>query len=93
MIFLESYLDFERILLMGRIIALIIVLIPIFLSAYGIKLMRDMIFGILHPPIPFLALQFLIGAILFLIGLGFVAGLVLHRDRKRGRVSDRFKKK
>ncbi|OIK11778.1 hypothetical protein BIV60_17545 [Bacillus sp. MUM 116] len=76
---------------MQRIIALIILLIPGFLAAFGIKLMRDMTFGILQPPIPYLTLQFLIGLILFLGGLGFVAGFILHRDRKRNKVQARFR--
>ncbi|MBI0576266.1 DUF2627 domain-containing protein [Neobacillus cucumis] len=76
---------------MQRIIALIILLIPGFLAAFGIKLMRDMTFGILQPPIPYLSLQFLIGLILFLGGLGFVAGFIFHRDRKRNKVQSRFR--
>jgi hypothetical protein len=75
---------------MTRIIALIIVLIPGFFAAVGIKFMRDMFFGILHEPIPFLGLQFVIGILLFIIGLGFVAGFILHRDRKKNKVQTRF---
>lgn len=77
---------------MVRIIALIILLIPGAIAAYGIKLMRDMVFGILQSPFPFLWLQFLAGLILFLLGLGFVAGFILHRDRKKNKVQPRFKK-
>ncbi len=77
---------------MIRIIALIVLLIPGALAAYGIKLMRDMVFGILQSPFPFLWLQFLAGLILFLLGLGFVAGFILHRDRKKNKVQPRFKK-
>ena len=77
-------------LIMKRIIALLILVIPGFLAGYGIKLMRDMTFGILQSPIPFLWLQFLIGLILFLGGLGFVAGFIFHRDRKRNKVQTRF---
>ena len=77
---------------MVRIIALIILLIPGAIAAYGIKLMRDMVFGILQSPFPFLWLQFLAGLFLFLLGLGFVAGFVLHRDRKKNKVQPRFKK-
>ncbi|MFD2214095.1 DUF2627 domain-containing protein [Metabacillus endolithicus] len=77
---------------MSRIIALIIMVIPGMLAAYGIKLMRDMTFGILQPPIPFLALQFIIGLILFLGGLAFVAGFIFYRDRKRNKVQKRFSK-
>jgi hypothetical protein len=78
---------------MIRIIALVILLIPGFLAAYGIKLMRDMTFDILQPPFPFLWLQFLIGLLFFIGGLGFVAGFILHRDRKRNKVQPRFQNK
>ncbi|MEW9049711.1 MAG: DUF2627 domain-containing protein [Neobacillus sp.] len=77
---------------MKRIIALSILVIPGVLAGYGIKLMRDMTFGILQPPIPFLWLQFLIGILLFIGGLGFVAGFIFHRDRKQNKVQNRFKK-
>jgi hypothetical protein len=75
---------------MNRILALIILLIPGFLAAFGVKLMRDMVFGILQKPFPYLWLQFLIGLFLFLIGVWFVAGFILHRDRKRNKVQSRF---
>jgi hypothetical protein len=75
---------------MRRIIALLILVIPGFLAGYRIKLMRDMTFGILQSPIPFLWLQFLLGLILFIGGLGFVAGFIFHRDRKRNKVQTRF---
>jgi polyferredoxin len=78
---------------MQRIIALVILLIPGFLAALGIKWMRDTLFGILHPPIPALWLQFLGGFVLFALGLGFVGGFILHRDRKRNKVQPRFQKK
>ncbi|MCA1058185.1 DUF2627 domain-containing protein [Rossellomorea aquimaris] len=78
---------------MVRLIALIIMLIPGAFAALGIKLMRDMLFGILQPPIPYLWLQFIIGLIFFICGLGFIAGFVLHRDRKRNKVQSRFNKK
>jgi Protein of unknown function (DUF2627) len=78
---------------MIRLIALIIMLIPGAFAALGIKLMRDMLFGILQPPIPFLWLQFIIGFVFFICGLGFIAGFVLHRDRKRNKVQSRFTKK
>jgi hypothetical protein len=74
-------------------IALIILLIPGLLAALGIKWMRDTLFGILHPLIPFLWLQFLLGLLLFLAGLGFVGGFILHRDRKRNKVQPRFQRK
>ncbi|QNF26105.1 DUF2627 domain-containing protein [Metabacillus elymi] len=78
---------------MIRILALVIMVIPGFLAAFGIKLMRDMTFGILQPPIPYLWLQFLFGLFLFLGGLSFVAGFIFYRDRKRNKVQKRFAKR
>ncbi len=76
---------------MSRLIALVIMLIPGFMAAMGIKLMRDMLFGKLQPPIPALWLQFMIGLLFFVVGLSFVAGFIFYRDRKRNNVQDRFK--
>ncbi|RSD27377.1 DUF2627 domain-containing protein [Mesobacillus subterraneus] len=76
---------------MIRIIALIIMVIPGLIAALGIKLMRDMVFGVLHTPFPYLWLQFLAGFIFFLAGLGFIAGFILHRDRKRNKVQAIFR--
>lgn len=78
---------------MMRIIALIVLLIPGAFAAYGIKLMRDMVFGILQPPFTSLFFQFSAGFLLFLLGLGFVAGFILHRDRKQNKVQTKFQKK
>ncbi|MGD6841412.1 DUF2627 domain-containing protein [Bacillus infantis] len=77
---------------MIRIAALVILLIPGFIAAIGVKLMRDMVFGILQSPFPYLWLQFLAGLLFFLLGLGFVAGFILYRDRKRNKVQDRFRR-
>lgn len=74
---------------MNRIIALLILIIPGIIAGYGVKLMRDMVFGI--GPIPYPWLQFLIGFILFIAGVGFIAGFILHRDRKKNKVQTRFK--
>ena len=77
---------------MQRIIALIILVLPALLAVFGIKLMRDMVFGILHYPIPSLFLQFVVGLLFLGIGLSFVAGFVFYRDRKRNKVQGRFQK-
>lgn len=78
---------------MVRLFALLILVIPGAFAAYGIKLMRDMVFGITNGPFTtsFLWLQFLVGLLLFLAGLAFIAGFILHRDRKRNKVQTRFK--
>ncbi|MCL6570492.1 MAG: DUF2627 domain-containing protein [Bacillus sp. (in: Bacteria)] len=77
---------------MKRIIALSILVIPGILAVFGIKLMRDMTFGILQVPFPFLWLQFLVGLLFFIGGLGFVAGFIFHRDRKKNKVQTKFKR-
>ncbi|WP_409289174.1 DUF2627 domain-containing protein [Peribacillus sp. SCS-37] len=76
---------------MKRLIAVLILFIPGALAVYGIKLMRDMLFAIQQPPFPALWLQFVAGLIFCAGGIAFVAGFVLHRDRKRNKVQDRFK--
>ncbi|WP_026582947.1 DUF2627 domain-containing protein [Bacillus sp. J33] len=76
---------------MIRLIALLILLLPGILAVFGIKLMRDMVFGILQSPFPYLWLQFICGLLFLIIGLGFIAGFVLYRDRKRNKVQARFK--
>ncbi len=78
---------------MQRIIAFALLLIPGLLTALGIKWMRDMIFGRLSPMLPALWVQFLLGLLLFVGGLAFIAGFVFYRDRKRNKVQNRFKGK
>lgn len=78
---------------MFRLIALIILLIPIFTAGYGIKLMRDTLFQILNTPFPSLYLQFFAGIILFAVGIWLIGGFILHRDRKNNKVGPRFQKK
>ncbi|MGM9926194.1 MAG: DUF2627 domain-containing protein [Bacillus sp. (in: firmicutes)] len=77
---------------MGRYIAFIILFVPGVFAALGIKYMRDMIFGILQFPFSSLTLQFICGLILTIGGIGFIAGFILHRDRKRNKVQKRFNK-
>jgi hypothetical protein len=91
MIFVKNHSEGN--LFMERVIALIILLIPGFIAALGIKLMRDMVFSILHPPLPALWVQFLVGLAAFVLGVGFIAGFILHKDRKKNKVQIRFQKK
>lgn len=77
---------------MQRMIAFIIMLIPAIMAGAGIKFMRDTLFGKLVSPIPWLWLQFVLGVIFFVIGIGFFAGFLLNRDRKNGRVAPKFQK-
>ncbi len=78
---------------MSRFIALLIMVLPGIAAGYGIKLMRDMLFGILNPPIPSLAVQFITGLVLFIGGLSFIAGFIFHRDQKRNKLQPRLNRK
>lgn len=87
---------------MARLAAFIVLLIPGAIAAGGIKIMRDSLFGLsifssdqVTSSTPFLPiwLQFIIGLLMFIAGLWFFAGFLLHRDRKNGRVQQRFAQK
>ncbi|WP_096201180.1 DUF2627 domain-containing protein [Bacillus sp. FJAT-45350] len=75
-----------------RFIALLILVIPAVIAGYGIKLMRDTVFQILHQPFPFLSLQFISGLILTILGVAFIGGFIFHRDRKNNKIAPRFQK-
>lgn len=77
---------------MSRIFALIIIALPGVLAVIGIKLMRDSLFAIVHPLFGALWIQLIAGILFFLVGLAFVAGFILHRDRNRNLIKGRFKK-
>ncbi|MRG86522.1 DUF2627 domain-containing protein [Salinibacillus xinjiangensis] len=68
---------------MGRLIALLILIIPGIVAAIGIKLMRDALFNEVSAIFNHLVLQFICGLIFFIVGLTFIGGFILHRDRKR----------
>lgn len=78
---------------MARFLAFIVLLIPILMTAGGIKLIRDTIFSRVVEPFPYLWLQFIVGLIIFILGFLFLAGFLLNRDRKQGKVSPKFMKK
>ena len=71
---------------MARMLAFIVMLIPALMAGAGIKFMRDTLFGKLISPFPWLWLQFIIGIIFLVVGLGFFAGFLFHRDRKNGKI-------
>ncbi len=77
---------------MARMAAFIVLLIPAIMAGAGIKFLRDTLYGKLLSPFPWLWLQFVIGIIFIVIGLGFFAGFLLNRDRKNGRVAPKFQK-
>ncbi|UOQ85956.1 DUF2627 domain-containing protein [Gracilibacillus salinarum] len=66
-----------------RLIALLMLVLPAVLATYGIKLMRDAFFGELNMLFFHIVIQFIIGLVLFVGGLYFIGGFILHRDKKR----------
>ncbi|WP_284140347.1 DUF2627 domain-containing protein [Virgibacillus sp. LDC-1] len=68
---------------MGRIIAVLLLVIPGIFSAIGIKLMRDALFNEFTPLFIHIGVQFTVGVLLFLFGLAFIGGFIIHRDRKK----------
>ncbi|MFC7370460.1 DUF2627 domain-containing protein [Fictibacillus iocasae] len=78
---------------MQRLLALLIMVIPGLLAVFGIKWMRDTLFGVLQTPFSNLPLQFIAGFFSLLIGLAFVGGFIFYRDKKRSKVQPRFQNK
>lgn len=84
----------------SRFIAIIILVIPGIAAMYGFLKMKDALFLFLAnhgddtlTNISFDWLNFIIGLLLFLCGISFLAGWTFFRDRKRNYVGPRFRKK
>lgn len=84
--------------ILARLIAVLLLVIPGIGAAYGFLLMKDALFnyfadmgelGIQTPDFDWL--HFLLGLLLFLIGVSFIGGWIFFRDRKRNYVAPRFK--
>lgn len=87
-------------MLISRFIAILILVVPGFLAMKGFLMMKDAFFlyiavhgddSVVNPTFEWLS--FLGGLLLFAIGVGFLGGWILFRDRKRNYVGPRFKKK
>ena len=68
---------------MIRLIAVLLLLIPGIISAFGIKLMRDTLFDDFYPILLNNGIQFIVGLLLFIGGIAFLGGFIVHRDRKK----------
>ena len=79
--------------MMARLAALIVLLIPGILAAFGIKLIRDTFFGVHILPLAPYGFNLYAELLFTVLGLGFFAGFLLNRDRKNGKVAPRFQKK
>ncbi|AKG74039.1 DUF2627 domain-containing protein [Salinicoccus halodurans] len=75
---------------MRKMIALVILIVPVFLAGLGIKYMRDSMFGVVNDPFTLTVVQFVVGLGLTIFGVWFIGGYILHRERKNKRVSERF---
>lgn len=77
-----------------RLVALLLLVLPAALATYGIKLMRDSFFGELTPIFMHIIIQFIVGLAIFIGGIYFIGGFIVHRDRKRhltkGEKNNRF---
>ncbi|MFD2672812.1 DUF2627 domain-containing protein [Marinicrinis sediminis] len=82
--------------LIGRLIAVLLLVIPGWAATYGFLLMKDAVFlyfsqfGDEQVTPDFNWLPFLGGAVLFLLGVFFIGGWIFFRDRKRNYVAPRF---
>lgn len=76
-----------------RLLALIVILIPGLIAVYGVKLMRDSFFSMLQWPFPNGTIQFIVGFVIFLIGLTVIGGFIYHRDQKRHKVTKGLRKR
>ncbi|RIU96086.1 DUF2627 domain-containing protein [Oceanobacillus picturae] len=77
---------------MSRSLALIVLFIPGIIAAFGIKLMRDALFSEFYPIFLHTGIQFVIGLLFFIAGLGFIGGFIVYRDRKRQKSKEQTKK-
>ncbi len=79
-------------LLVSRIIAIMLLVIPGLIATYGFLAMKNAIFDSFGPA-AFPWLKFIAGLIMFALGVGFLGGWIFFRDQKRNYLSSRFRKK
>lgn len=83
----------------GRLIAVILLVIPGWAATYGFLLMKNALFtyfsefGNTNVEPNLNVLKLLSGFVLFALGVGFIGGWIFYRDRKRNYVAPRFKEK
>ncbi|MFF2482079.1 DUF2627 domain-containing protein [Paenibacillus sp. NPDC058071] len=83
----------------SRLIAVLLLVIPGLLACFGFLRMKNELFHYFSEfgndaVVPnFAWLSFLLGLVMFLIGVGFIGGWIFFRDRKRNYVATRFREK
>ncbi|UVI32313.1 DUF2627 domain-containing protein [Paenibacillus spongiae] len=86
-------------LIIARFIAIMLLVIPGLGATYGFLLMKDAVFhyfasfGNDNLTPNFEWLPFLLGLLLFAVGIAFIAGWIFFRDRKKNYLSPRFRGK
>lgn len=86
-------------LILQRLIAILLLVIPGLAAAYGFLRMKDALFvyfadmGDVSITPDFNWWKFIGGAFLFLLGIAFIGGWVFYRDRKRNYLAPRFRPK
>lgn len=78
---------------MKKLIALAVLVTPVIMAGFGIKFMRDSVFGIVNDPFTLTIVQFAAGLLLTILGVWFIGSYVLYRERKNKRVQERFQEK
>jgi hypothetical protein len=83
-------------LLISRIIAILLLVIPGLAAAYGFIEIKQVIFqfvadkGRIGDAAAFAWWRFIKGVVLFLAGVGFIGGWTFYRDRKRNYLAPKF---
>ena len=87
-------------LILSRLIAILLLVIPGIGAAYGFLLMKDALFlyfadmGNVELQNPDFAWgKFILGFLLFIAGVSFIGGWIFYRDRKRNYLQPRFRPK
>jgi hypothetical protein len=80
----------ETPLILQKVVALLIMVVPAAIAMYGIKLIRDALFFSLSSEVGFLWGKLVLGILCFVIPVLFIAGFILHHERKKNRVQPRF---
>lgn len=85
---IEGVLD----MIVKRLLAILLLAVPAIIAMVGWNEMKNSVYMVMaNEGFPFG--KFILGAILFVVGVSFLAGFVFHRDRKRKLLQPRFMKK
>ncbi len=79
-------------MLAQRIIALLMLIIPALIAMLGWNMMKESVYTYMAE-LAFPLLTFVVGLVLFLGGVTFIAGFVFHRDKKRRLLQPKFLRK